>query len=263
MSRRPDDMPRSIPNTTLADAYTDATTFGIADVFSWGFFTVANNPAFVQLLEGVAGQGVPQDEVYCPPATYPIAQGRRPVAGIRAHNAVVGSNAQFFGSLFYPEEPGIQAGTPFTGVVDPSGATSNLGELANVPILATVSTGAATEAAPLTIASLPAMDYSGREILFQLYSPELINPLSANFGISLWDMTNNADLGRMGFSVSNASGFLSAVFPNPMQVRVTPAAGSIIIAARMWRTAGTFQFVAGVGGAGAFLPGYLRALTAA
>ena len=122
-------MPLSIPNTTLADAYTSATTFASSDVFAWGFFTVANNPAFVQLFEGPAGQAVLQPEVYCPPATYPIAGGERPVSGIRARNAVAGSPAQFFGSVFYPREPGIQAGTPFTGNVSAGGVISQTGML--------------------------------------------------------------------------------------------------------------------------------------
>lgn len=117
-------MPRSIPNTTLADAHTEATTFGLGDTFEWGFFTVANNPAFVQIAEGLQGQHIFQEEVYCPPATYPIARGGQPIAGLRARNAVAGSNAQFFGSLFYPREPGIQAGTPFSGNVSPGGAIS-------------------------------------------------------------------------------------------------------------------------------------------
>lgn len=114
-------MPLSIPNTTLQDGYVEATTFAGGDVFAWGFFTVANNPAFVQLAQGPLGQAVFQPEIYCPPATYPIAGGERIISGIRARNAVAGSIAQFFGSMFYPKEPGIQAGTPFLGQVSASG----------------------------------------------------------------------------------------------------------------------------------------------
>lgn len=115
-------MPLPIPNTTLLDDYDPTTTFAGNDRIAWGFFTVANQPAFVQLLEGQPGQSHPQPEVYCPPATYPIAGGDRVIAGIRARNAVAGSPVQFFGSLFYPNEPGIQAGNPFTSTVSASGA---------------------------------------------------------------------------------------------------------------------------------------------
>lgn len=116
-------MPLSIPNTTLQDAYVDATTFGQGDIFSWGFFTVANAGAFVQLYQGVRGQGDWQPEVFCPPATYPIAGSpSRPVSGIRARNAVAGTPCQFFGSIFYPNEPGIQAGTPFSATISATGA---------------------------------------------------------------------------------------------------------------------------------------------
>lgn len=120
-------MPLTIPNTTLQNAYAPATTFSGQDIFEWGFFTIANAAAFVQLVQGQFGQADLQPEVYCPPATYPIASGvKNKVTGIRARNAVAGQNAQFFGSLFYPGEPGIQAGTPFTGTISPAGSVTGV-----------------------------------------------------------------------------------------------------------------------------------------
>lgn len=118
-------MPRSIPNSTVSSvAYTDALTFAGTDIFEWGYVTVANNPVFAQLLEGILGQANPQDEQYLPPATYPIvSKPDRPIAGIRFR--AVSTNTplpQVFGNLYYPQDPGIQAGTPFTGIVSPTGA---------------------------------------------------------------------------------------------------------------------------------------------
>jgi hypothetical protein len=152
-------MPLAIQNTTLADAYTQATTFAGTDVFAWGFFTVANNPAFVQLFQGEFGQADLQPEVYCPPATYPIAGGARKISGIRARNAVAGQNVQFFGSMFYPNEPGIQAGTPFTGIVAPSGSLSGalgLYDLITSPVDITSSAAESN----LWSKSLPAADFA-------------------------------------------------------------------------------------------------------
>lgn len=112
-----------IPNTALLDAYDESTTFAGGDIFQGGFFTIANNPAAVQLGIGAQGQARWADEQYLPPATYPIVPGTRlPVSGLRARNFIAGSVAQLFGGLTYPGEPSIQAGTPYTSTIAASGA---------------------------------------------------------------------------------------------------------------------------------------------
>lgn len=114
-----------IPNTTTQDAYDPSTTFAGSDVFAGGYFTVANNPVAVQLAVGELGQAAWQDEQYLPPATYPIVPGgRRPISGLRFRSFIAGTPAQVFGGLVYPGEPSIQAGTPYSATIAPSGAVS-------------------------------------------------------------------------------------------------------------------------------------------
>lgn len=122
-------MPLTIPNTTVTSTqYSDALTFAGNDVFAWGFVTVANQPCFAQLFQGARGSAVPQDEIYLPPATYPITGGDKPISGIRFRaNSLATPLPQVFGSLFFPREPGVQAGTPFTGVIAPGGGVGVVG----------------------------------------------------------------------------------------------------------------------------------------
>lgn len=261
-------MPLSIPNTTVgSSSYTAALTFAGNDVFAWGFFTVANNPVFAQLLEGPHGQAVPQDEVYLPPATYPIAGGDRAISGIRfrANDATVTPLPQVFGTLYYPREPGVQAGTPFPGNISPSGGLTGVaGVLGYQEFTAAVATAAATEAAPLTVAALPSIDFDGATpVVFEFFCPAMTYPVAGNFGVNLWDLTNVIDQGRLLASpaVTSASGFLAGAVPDPAIRRFTPSAGSRIYGARMWRTAGTYTLNAGVGGVGTYFPGYLLART--
>lgn len=261
-------MPLSIPNTTVTStSYTSALTFAGTDVFAWGFFTIANNPVFVQLAEGPQGQAVFQDEVYCPPATYPIAGGDRNPAGIRFRaNSLAAPLPQVFGSLFYPREPGIQAGTPFAGTISPGGGLTGVaGVVGYQEFTAPVSTAANVEVTPLTVASLTGITWDGATpVVFEFFCPMMVYPAAGAFGVSLWDMTSVIDLGRMsssGATATNATGFLAGGVPNVAVRRFTPAAGQRDYAIRMWRTAGTFTLQAGVGGVGAFLPGYFLART--
>jgi hypothetical protein len=164
-------VPLTIPNTTVAStSYTDPLTFAGNDVLQDGFFTVANGPVFVQLFEGVRGQAVFQPEVYCPPATYPIKAGQpnRPVAGIRFRAAVsTGTAPQVFGQVFYPNEPGLQAGNPFTSIVSASGA---LGGALGLYDLVTVPVDVQNSAAELDLynKTLPAADFTNGRTLLQV-----------------------------------------------------------------------------------------------
>lgn len=118
-------MPLPIPNTTVLDAYDESTTFAGNDVLADGFITVANNPVACQLALGKFGQAHWSDEIYLPPSTLPIRPGTRtPVAGIRFRNFVAGSPAQVFGTLFYPGEAGLGAGSPFDSTVSAAGGIS-------------------------------------------------------------------------------------------------------------------------------------------
>lgn len=120
----------AIPNTTLLDPTAAGggwQQWAGADVLAGGFIVVANNPAEVQVGVGQQGAVLPQwgSSMYLPPGTYPLAAGaRQPVAGIRARNYVAGSNSQFFGSLYYPGEAQLLAGSQFDSVVAAGGGVT-------------------------------------------------------------------------------------------------------------------------------------------
>lgn len=182
----------TIPNTTIDnDAYTDAKTFAGNDVFQSGFFTVANNPVFCRLLMGARGLATPQDEVYLPPATYSLqSTPARPVAGLAFRRAVSGSSAQVFGSLVYPNESAIQAGSPFTSVVAASGAVSGatvsaFASITRQALAADVALAATTDT---TIISLPVVLPSGgglvRAVAF--WSLMLTNPGAGTAAFDGW-----------------------------------------------------------------------------
>lgn len=247
-------MPLAIPNTTLADDYSDATTFGKGDVFAWGFFTVANNPAFVRLFEGERGVGVFQPEVYCPPATYPIAGGVRPISGISAKNAVAGSPAQFFGSMFYPREPGIQAGTPFTATVSASGVVGGVGEVAYQEITANV--GVTGARADIIVCPAFTLDVAA-QIVAEFYCEKLTQNNAAS--TSILNLRDGAtDLGDVWTGQIGVAGFnFMGCYLRTSKIALAAGAHTIAIQGRT--TAGTLTTVAGVGGgAGINLPAYLR-----
>lgn len=120
-------MPLSIPNTTISNqTFTAAATFAGTDVFAYGYFTIANQAAIVQLAVRAQGQAGWGPELYLPPGTYPVQEGtRQPIAGIRFRAAGSASPAaQVFGSFFYPGEVTVQAGNPFTSQVAASGGVT-------------------------------------------------------------------------------------------------------------------------------------------
>jgi hypothetical protein len=156
----------AIPITTLATDYTDFTSQDAPYVV--GGITVANNPAVLQFIYGLHGQNSYSPEYYIAPSSLPIyAPDARPIRGLRAKNAVAGSNAIIFGNLFTRNEPQIQAGTPFDSTVSPSGGVTPVGPVtgavlgyveatADVPITATALNG--TTIVAMNVASAVAMD---------------------------------------------------------------------------------------------------------
>lgn len=115
-------MPFVIPNTTTTSKYQ---IFAGNDIFANGFFTIANNPAFVSLQHGVYGFTQPGPDVFLPPGTYPISSGSRdPISGVAFKDAVSGSHAQVFGSIYYPGEASIFSGQSFTSIVAAGGGVT-------------------------------------------------------------------------------------------------------------------------------------------
>lgn len=133
-------------------AYTEAVTFGFGDIFASGFLIVANNPVIMQMGIGPRGQHRWGSELFIPPSTFPLQAGdRQRISGVRFKQVpgVGGTAPQVFGSLFYPGEPAVYAGNPFTDIITPSGVVAAV----DFQKLAEVTLSAAT--APITISNIP------------------------------------------------------------------------------------------------------------
>lgn len=117
-------MPAFLPNTTTTDKFptSGGAQVGVGDVFASGYFVVANAAAFVQYQHGVYSQADPSQEIYCPPATYPLyGTDTDPLGGLKFRSAVTGVPAQVFGVLYKKGEASLLAGSEFAATVAPGG----------------------------------------------------------------------------------------------------------------------------------------------
>lgn len=199
-------MPATLGNTTVADTYpssgaSQGAQLGMSglDVFTAGWFFVANNAVFMEYMRGIQGQQTLQSELYITPGYYPITGGTSPnlgpVGGFRFRNAVAGQVAQVSGVLFYPGEAQIGTGQPFTGTVSAGGSVTP-------PAGSFVTTGnyAAGPIAPGPLLSVGA-PAAGTYIV--------------GFGAGTW---NSGGLGDSGTITSNVTG--------AAQTRLATTAGS-------------------------------------
>jgi hypothetical protein len=125
-------MPLSLGNTPTADAYPAPGAGGAqlagSDIFTSGWFIVANNAVFAEYEFGNQGQLRTSGELYLAPGNYPlIASVENKLCGIRFRSAVAGTPAQVWGTLFYPTDPTLQSSSEFTAAVSPSGGISGGG----------------------------------------------------------------------------------------------------------------------------------------
>jgi len=115
-------MPKTLPNTTTTDTFQK---FSGIDVFSSGFFTIANKTALVRILAGQLGQEKEYDAAFLTPGQYQlVGTPDNPIAGIEFASAVAGVPAQIFGNFYYPRDASIIAGAEFTSIVAASGGIS-------------------------------------------------------------------------------------------------------------------------------------------
>jgi hypothetical protein len=120
-------MPAILPNTPTVDDYPGAGSggcqVGMGDVFKSGYFVVANAAAFAEYQHGIQGQQDLSNEIYLPPATYPlVGTDKDPLGGIHFRSAVVGVPAQVFGVLYKKDESALLAGSEFSSTIASSGA---------------------------------------------------------------------------------------------------------------------------------------------
>lgn len=128
------------------------------------------------------------------------------------------------------------------------------------PFTATVAISATTEATAQVCATLPSITFPSLQVVeFEFYSPQVLPAALAGAAIIfvLWDNTAGVSLGLLGSVGNPAAAVLSS--PALMVRRLTPAAGARIYSVRAYRTGGNGSVVAGAGGVGAFVPGYLKA----
>jgi hypothetical protein len=114
---------------------------------------------------------------------------------------------------------------------------------------------AVLENAPTDVVSAGAVTYSGFPIIVEFYCPGSTGGTTTG-GLNLWE--DSTDKGRLTHtSVSNGSAMLTI----SVQRRYTPASGSKTLKVRGWNTgANTWTALAGAGGVGTAMPGYIRVL---
>lgn len=259
-------MPLIIRNTTTSDNYTAATTFAGADVFSGGSFTVANNPVGCRVSHGPRGQAVLSDEYYLPPGNYTLSAGDiDPISGIQFRSFIAGNPAQVFGSLYYPRESRLFGGNIFDAIISAGGAfapNTSMRSLAFTQFSAPLAvTTASTEAAPLTVFTLPqiAVSLASQIVLVQVSAPQISYDVAGanTFGLNIWASLNSGpsvDLGRIyrhegfGVAVQRTMGGVTAT------LLTTLTTGTWDLRIRGYAITNNVTIAAGPAGVGAYLP---------
>jgi hypothetical protein len=119
----------------------------------------------------------------------------------------------------------------------------------------------AENAALLVVAASPVIFDGNTTVTVEFGCPALVTGGATNqVGVSLWDSLNGAaaaDQGRLfdGTIVNT----VVTNYPTFLFRRVTPAAGTHTFSVRIWSVAAVnFLAIAGVGGAGVTMPGFIR-----
>lgn len=119
----------ALANTTVADAYPGVgqggAQVGIGDVFASGFFIVANAAVFARIYYGPQGLQDNSQEIFLPPATYPLIGNEiRPLGGIKFRNAVAGTPAQVFGAFYHHDDATLMIAGQFVSTVTAAGGVT-------------------------------------------------------------------------------------------------------------------------------------------
>jgi hypothetical protein len=105
-----------------------------------------------------------------------------------------------------------------------------------------------TELAPADIVSSGAITYVANPILVEFYAPNYVP--GGNGAINLWDGTT--DLGRL---IDNVAASPAGIY---LPRRLTPTAASHTYKIVGWANGGNGSVVAGAGGVGVEMPGFIR-----
>jgi len=122
-------VPVSLPNTTTTNNYPAPGAGGAqvqgTDIFSSGWFTVANAAVIAEYSYGLQGQYKFSPEFYLPPGIYPVTGTlENPLNGIRFKSAVTGVPAQVFGAFFYKDDPVLQSSADFSTNISATGTVT-------------------------------------------------------------------------------------------------------------------------------------------
>lgn len=245
-----------IGNVATQDDYADPLTIedNEANLLS---FLVANASAIAMFRASRRESGGDQSygpELLLTPQSQPIPN----VSGAKFRSALPGTPARIIASLVGPDDAQIGAGNPFTGTLSAAGvftpAEAKVSELVYVEFNTLVAI-AGTEVAPTTIVSATVGGDGVTVMEIEFYAPEVDTGAGVGdaIGLNLWDVN---DLGRL---VECRTVGASAMFaPAYAKRRLTPTPGSHTYSVRGWQAGGAGNVQAGPGGAGNYLPGFIR-----
>jgi hypothetical protein len=248
-------------NVATQDAYTAALTLE-QDTADTVTYVVANASALARFrpIAHRGGADMPfGDEVLLTPTANAVHN----VCGAQFRSAEVGKPARVIAILTGPIDPQIAAGTPFTQTLSASGGTSALSigqKMAETEFTGTVNVPASTEATANQIVATAGVTYDGlTRVKIELFAPrtQVFGAVVTTFVL----FEDGAAVGQMGVNKQNSGLDESDYYA--VRYR-TPTAGSHIYAVRAFQSAAASpaNIIAGVGGAGQLVPGFIRVTVA-
>jgi len=130
-------------------------------------------------------------------------------------------------------------------------------ELAYTEFTAPVTISATTEATANTIVTAPAVTFDGATAVnVEFFTPKVIlaTSVGAEVVFALYD--GAASIGLIGDLINSAAA--GSVSPASLSRRLTPSAAAHTYSVRAWRGVADGTIIAGTGGVGAYLPGYIK-----
>jgi len=181
------------------------------------------------------------------------ADGVQPLRWLVENNHVFGNATQ--GVKFYNTTPhGHLIGQ---NLGDLQTVPSN--ELAYVEFTASVLISAATEATANVIVSAGAVTFDGGPVIVEFFSPYLEPGATALSQINVFAFEDGATLGQLWLTDKDDSAVLDAGSTGCLaRRRLTPTAGAHTIDIRACKLGANGHVLGGLGGAGNYLPGYMR-----
>lgn len=158
----------------------------------------------------------------------------------------------------FAKSGGIYARNAAGTVVGPFAAAGAAGELDYAQFTAPVSITATTEATANTVVTGAAVVYNGSQIVMIEFSCPYATPdVTSGSSLTFWLYEDGSSIGKFGLHIAQAS--VNAFTPIRLAHRKTPTNASHTYSVRCsLSAAGTGSVGAGAGGAGLYMPGFLR-----